>query len=38
VQVGPNATPGLLADKAVIEVKDPITVVFYGDTYRRKVN
>ncbi len=37
VQVEPGATPGLLAENAVIEVKDPITVVFYGDTYRRKM-
>jgi hypothetical protein len=37
VEVQPARTPGLLAPNWIIDVKDPITVVFYGDTYRRKV-
>jgi hypothetical protein len=37
VEVQPAHTPGLLAPNWIIEVKDPITVVFYGDTYRRKM-
>jgi hypothetical protein len=37
VQVQPSGTSGLLANNAIIELKDPITVMFFGEAYRRKV-
>jgi hypothetical protein len=37
VQVQPGGGSGLLANNAIIEVKDPITVMFFGEAYRRKM-